>query len=92
MVGAGRRTSGDSVDCTAGILFRKKVGDKVVMGEKIATVFGTSEEAVQKGVTRILDAVEISKQKPEPRQLITHTVRKDGVEEFDFEAIHSTWI
>ena len=38
-LGAGRETKDDVIDMTAGIVLSKKVGDKVAVGEKLATAY-----------------------------------------------------
>lgn len=42
-LGAGRKSKEDSIDSTAGIIFNKKVGDKVSSGEKLGTLYTSSE-------------------------------------------------
>ncbi len=42
-LGAGRETKESEIDFTAGIVFEKTVGDKVVQGDKLATLYTSTE-------------------------------------------------
>ncbi len=45
-LGAGRQTKNDAVDPTAGIVFDKTVGDEIKKGERLATLYTSSECAL----------------------------------------------
>lgn len=82
MLGAGRDDLGDAVDPLAGILLKKKYGDRVAQGEVIATLLTSEEDAVAEAEKRFLAAVTIGDKPPAPRPLIYARVDKDGIERF----------
>ena len=82
MLGAGRDDLGDAVDPLAGILLKKKYGDRVAQGEVIATLLTSKEDAVAEAEKRFLAAVTIGDKPPAPRPLIYARVDKDGIERF----------
>jgi len=86
-IGAGRKTSDDSVDFTAGIYFYKKVGDAVTAGDKVATVYGSDANIVQKAADRIAKSISYQATEVAVPSLITHFVTKDSVEEFDMSIL-----
>jgi len=63
-LGAGRMKKEDSIDPKAGILFRKKVGDKVKKGDVIAEIFTDNKKAIAPVCTRIDKAIQVSARKP----------------------------
>ena len=69
-LGAGRESKEDSIDPTAGIVFLKKTGDAVMRGERIATVFASSEQRLEKGMSELIAAITVSKEKPHGLPLI----------------------
>lgn len=44
LLGAGRATKNDTIDFAVGILLKKKVGDQVVQGEPLATIYSNRED------------------------------------------------
>ena len=83
MLGAGRDDFGDAVDPVAGILLKKKYGDRVERGEAIATLLTSKEDAVAEAEKRFLGAVAVGDSPPAPRPLIYARVGTDGVERFN---------
>lgn len=82
-LGAGRRMKEDVIDPTAGIVLKKKVGDKIAKGETILVGY-TNKPAMIDTVTELLyGAVEISSEKPEPERLVTHICDSNGTRAFD---------
>ncbi len=63
-LGAGRMKKEDAIDPKAGILFRRKVGDKVRKGDVIADVFTDDKKAIAPVCTRLDAAIEVSAKKP----------------------------
>ncbi len=63
-LGAGRMKKEDAIDPKAGILFRKKVGDKVKKGDVIAEIFTDKESAVEPVSIRLSKAIQVSTRKP----------------------------
>lgn len=86
-VGAGRKTSDDRVDFTAGILLHKRVGDAVKEGEAVATVYGATSNALGEAAGRVSSAISYRQTEVTVPPLITHVVTKDAVVEFDMSAL-----
>jgi len=68
--GAGRATKEDQIDLSAGIYIGKKVGDKVIKGDILASVYGMDRDKIEKGAKEAEKAFIISKEKPEKKKLI----------------------
>jgi len=71
--GAGRETKEDDIDLTAGIILKKKVGDRVEKGEALCTLFGNNKAKLDIAASMARDAFVIGEEKKEPAPLI-HTV------------------
>ena len=65
-MGCGRKQKDDILDPTAGLECHRKVGDEVLIGEKIFTCFCNDEEKLKSGVEKISNAVSIG---PEPVEI-----------------------
>lgn len=79
-LGAGREKKEDSIDYSAGIMLRKKIGDYVKKGDVIA-VFYTSEEGKCKEAEKLFEnAVSIRPEAPKAVPVIHARVTVDGVE------------
>ena len=75
-LGAGRVTKSDSIDFSAGIMLRKKTGDKVKAGDVIATLYTNKEGAVSDAVRKMGEAISISEEKAEKQELIYEVITK----------------
>ena len=70
-LGAGRVKKEDSIDKTVGIVLNKKISDKVEIGDILAYVHVNDEEKGKQAIMDLLDAYEISQEKPEkPEHII----------------------
>ncbi|QNU65334.1 pyrimidine-nucleoside phosphorylase [Ruminiclostridium herbifermentans] len=69
-LGAGRETKESSIDYAAGILFKKKTGDRVEKGEVIATLYTNKEEKIQSACSLLDRAICFSEEKPQLKPLI----------------------
>ena len=78
--GAGRATKEDLIDLSAGIYIHKKVGDMVVKGEILASVYGMDREKIEKGAKEAKKAFEISQKKPEKQMLIIKILDVDNIQ------------
>ncbi|NLG93582.1 MAG: thymidine phosphorylase, partial [Clostridiales bacterium] len=79
-LGAGREKKEDSIDYSAGIMLRKKIGDYVKKGDVIA-VFYTSEEGKCKEAEKLFqNAVSIRPEAPKAVPVIHARVTVSGVE------------
>ncbi len=68
--GAGRVAKTDSIDFGAGIIMKKRIGDRVETGETIAEIFSQTNEKCLSAGSLLLEAVKISQEKPEKPALI----------------------
>lgn len=82
-LGAGRRSIEDKIDPTAGITLKKKVGDKITKGETILTGFTNKPAMIETVTEQLYGAVEISRDKPEMKPLVTHVSDSEGTRAFE---------
>ena len=76
-LGAGRIKSSDELDLTAGIEIHKKLGEEVLAGEKLYTLYvrdSSSASKFESARDRVLSATTISLQKPRVAALIARTM------------------
>jgi pyrimidine-nucleoside phosphorylase len=78
ILGGGREKKEDSVDPSVGIVLHKKVGDKVVAGEGIATILYNSEAKAQRARQLIESSCTIAAAPPTKRPLIHRVIGKPG--------------
>jgi pyrimidine-nucleoside phosphorylase len=64
LLGAGRSRKDDSIDPGAGIIMKKKIGDKVTAGEDIAVLYSEKKDRVKVAEELLTEAVVIGQQKP----------------------------
>ena len=69
-LGAGRARKGDPVDPAVGIVFGRKVGDRVEAGAALAEVHARRREDVEPAARRLLAAIEIGEGAVAPQPLI----------------------
>ena len=70
LLGAGRNTKEESIDLSAGIILKKKTGDKVETGEEIAVLYTSDESKFEPAKKRFLQSTFISQEQPEDRPLV----------------------
>ncbi len=86
-LGAGRKEKTQPVDPAAGIVLRKKIGDKVKQGETIA-VLHTNKEAQFDVALELLEKAYVVEDKAgASRPLITHVVDAGGIHDFDYSRV-----
>ena len=73
LLGAGRATKDSELDLAAGLMLRKKIGDKVSVGDTIVTIHSNSED-VDSSIKLIKDNIKIGDQ-AEPVTLIHEIIR-----------------
>jgi pyrimidine-nucleoside phosphorylase len=88
-LGAGRKEKSQAVDPAAGILLRKKIGDKVSKGETIAVMYTNTPGQTDAALSLLKQAYEIGDQPAEQGPLITHVVDADGIHDFDYDMVQS---
>lgn len=74
MLGGGRETKDSDIDLTVGFVFEKKLGDKVEVGDVIATVYANDINKKKESVERFLNAITIEENKAEVPKLIKELV------------------
>ena len=76
ILGGGRERKEDSVDPAVGIVLHKKVGDRVNIGEPIATIHYNDESRGERARQLISESCQIREIAPERRPLIHKVIRK----------------
>lgn len=82
MLGAGRETKDSVLDYGAGIILKKKPGDRVSRGDVLAVLFTSEEKLFAEAENRFRAAVRILDSVPARKPLIYASVGKDGVKRF----------
>ncbi len=81
-LGAGREKKEDSIDFSAGIILRKKIGDYVKMGDVIAVFYSSSIDKCLEAEKLFESAVTIRSTAPKEVPIIHARVTKDRVEKY----------
>ena len=82
LLGAGRETKDSPVDLSAGILLRKKTGDRVVKGDVLAVMYASDEKLFASAEAKYLDAIRIGNEEIQRKPLVYAKVTADGVETY----------
>ena len=82
-LGAGREKKEDDVDPQAGIVLKKKIGDKISKGETILTGYTNKPLAIEAASDQLFGAVTIAEAKPEEVQMVSYTIDKKGSMAFE---------
>lgn len=75
LLGGGREVVEDSIDYGAGIVLNKKTGDKVEMGDRLATFYTERAPVVNTARENILKSFSIEQSAIEPPELLLSTLR-----------------
>ena len=70
LLGAGRNTMADKIDFAAGIMLKKKTGDRVSAGDVIATLYSEDESRFTAAEKCLLNATRVGAKKPDDEPLI----------------------
>lgn len=70
ILGAGRETKEDSIDMSAGIILHEKTGDRVFVGDTLATLYTSKEATLHSAEEKFLSALKFSHTPPENEPLI----------------------
>jgi pyrimidine-nucleoside phosphorylase len=81
VLGAGRETVDSEIDPAVGMRVRKKIGDAVVAGESLGTVYFNDGERYRQACERLLAAYRFSKERPDRPVLIKKTIGTPGGDE-----------
>lgn len=76
VLGGGRVTKDSDIDLTVGVLLNKKRGDKVKMGDTLATIFANDMEKAKEAYGKIVCAYEIQPEQPEAVNMIKGVIRE----------------
>lgn len=75
--GAGRHKKEDSIDYGAGIILRKRLGDKIEKDEIIAEIFTSNKEKAENAMKILKTAFVISEDKPAKQNIILDIIGAD---------------
>lgn len=81
VLGGGRETKESIIDLSVGIKIHKKLGDAVIKGESIATLYANDPNKLLEAKKRLLEAYVISATKIEKPKYVYAVITKDGVTE-----------
>ncbi|MCR5829972.1 MAG: pyrimidine-nucleoside phosphorylase [Lachnospiraceae bacterium] len=74
ILGAGRETKDSVIDPGVGLIIKKKTGDRVEIGETLATIYGNNTEKVKEASVRLRNSFDIGNDKTEPYKIIYDVV------------------
>jgi pyrimidine-nucleoside phosphorylase len=74
-LGAGRQTKEDVIDPAAGIILKRKTGDKIKKGDVIATLFTNRADTLISANDAFLNAITVTADEPKARPLIHRIIR-----------------
>jgi pyrimidine-nucleoside phosphorylase len=75
-LGAGRKTKEDSIDFAAGIILKRKTGDKIKRGEPIATLYTNDKDRLSLATKLFKSALTISNEETANEPLIFKIIRE----------------
>ena len=70
MLGAGRKNKEDKINLTAGLVFNKKIGDKINKGDLLVTLYGDNEKILKEEKDEFLQSIHLSRKKPPIQSVI----------------------
>ncbi len=82
LLGAGRKTKEDKIDYTAGVLLKKKYGEKVQEGETLVTLYTSDESTLTAALAEMQGAYAIEKLQPAAEKLVFAKVTSENIEIF----------
>ena len=80
ILGAGRETKDDIIDYTAGIVLKKKTGDRIKKGDILAYLYANKDEKIQPAMEQFLKALKVEDKEPKAEKLVYARVTVDGAE------------
>jgi pyrimidine-nucleoside phosphorylase len=78
-LGAGRQRVDEMIDPKAGILFRKKIGDKIEQGETLAIIYTDRERALETAVPELASSIRVEREAVARGPVVHAFVDADGV-------------
>ncbi len=82
-LGAGRKVISDRIDPTAGILLKKKIGDKIMKGETILIGYTNKPAKIEMVSEQLYEAITIGGEEPAAEVLVTHISDSQGTRAFE---------
>ncbi len=83
ILGGGRETKDSIIDLGVGIRINKKLGDKVNVGDSLATLYANDENKLIAAKERLLNSYTISTKKPNPTTHVYAVITKEGIKRLD---------
>jgi pyrimidine-nucleoside phosphorylase len=74
MLGGGREKKEDKIDPGVGLEFHKRIGDRVVSGETLVTIYYNSDAKLSEAQQRISESFSIAPQQPISKKLVRRLV------------------
>ncbi len=75
LLGAGRKTKTDKLDLGAGIIMKKRLGDKVSKGDVICSFYADGMEKINQAIPLVESAITFTNEKPKKEPLILDIVK-----------------
>jgi len=75
-LGAGRQRATDSVDPGAGVRLQVQVGDRVQVGDELATLYSSAPSRLGPGRGRVAGSFRIGRRRPPARSRVIETIRR----------------
>lgn len=73
-LGAGRHTKSDSIDYSAGIVFKHQVGDSISIGDTVAILYSSKITDFSQAEDRLLKAITIDTERPSKKEVVIKKV------------------
>lgn len=75
ILGAGREKKGDPIDSSAGIVLKKKTGDRVEKGDTLAIFYTDDESKIEEAKRELFEAFTFGNKKPPAQKLIYRIIK-----------------
>ena len=75
ILGAGREIKGDPIDSSAGIVLKKKTGDRVEKGDTLAIFYTDDESKIEEAKREFFEAFTFDNKKPPAQKLIYRIIK-----------------
>ena len=75
ILGAGREKKGDPIDSSAGIVLKKKTGDRVEKGDTLAIFYTDDESKIEEAKREFVEAFTFGNKKPPAQKLIYRIIK-----------------
>jgi pyrimidine-nucleoside phosphorylase len=86
-LGAGRTRMDDVIDPKAGITLTKKIGEPVVKGEQLATIYTDRTDVAERAVEALRSFIHIGREKPNPPPTIHSYIDEHGIKSWESQRL-----